>query len=154
MKIAMGADHTGLKHKKNIKSLATSMNIEIIDIGTDSVESVDYPDFGEKVGLVVSNGEADLGILICGTGIGISMAANKIKGVRAAVCWNEETAQLAREHNNANILCMGARFIPIGESVKMVKIFLGTPFSGQERHVRRVNKIISIEERSRSIDCK
>ena len=95
MKIAMGADHTGLKHKKNIKSLATSMNIEIIDIGTDSVESVDYPDFGEKVGLVVSNGEADLGILICGTGIGISLAANKIKGVRAAVCWNEETAQLA-----------------------------------------------------------
>jgi ribose 5-phosphate isomerase B len=154
MKIAVGADHAGVEHKKKIKDMAASMDIEVLDMGTDSEESVDYPDFGEKVGMAVCNGKADMGILICGTGIGISLAANKVKGIRAAVCWNEETAQLAREHNNANVLCMGARFIPIDESVRMAKVFLETPFSEEDRHIRRVNKITSIEERSSSIDCR
>ena len=154
MKIAIGTDHAGVGHKEALKELAASMDIEAADMGTDSGESVDYPDYGEKVGLAVSRMEADLGILICGTGIGISMAANKVKGIRAAVCWNIETAQLAREHNDANILCMGARFISIEEAVKIAKVFLTTPFSSNERHKRRIDKITGIEERSRSCDCR
>lgn len=154
MKIALGTDHAGLKHKEAIKKLAESMDIEVLDKGTGSNESVDYPDFGEKVGLAVCKGQADMGILICGTGIGISLAANKIKNIRAAVCWNEETVSLAREHNNANILCMGARFIPVSKSVDMAKIFLTTDFSNDKRHIRRVDKITAIEERSSSSDCR
>ena len=152
MKIAVGTDHAGVDHKEAIKKLASSMDIEVLDMGTDSGESVDYPDFGEKVGMAVCNGEADMGILICGTGIGISLAANKIKNIRAAVCWNEETASLAREHNNANILCMGARFIPVAQSVEMAKVFFTTEFSDDKRNKRRVDKIIDIEERSSSRD--
>jgi ribose 5-phosphate isomerase B len=95
-----------------------------------------------------------LGILICGTGIGISLAANKVKGIRAAVCWNKETVSLAREHNNANILCMGARFIPVPQSVEMAKVFLTTDFSGDKRHKKRIDKITAIEERSSSCDCR
>ena len=144
MKITIGTDHAGVEHKEALKKLAASMDIEAADMGTESGESVDYPDYGEKVGLAISRMEADLGILICGTGIGISMAANKVKGIRAAVCWNVETAKLAREHNDANILCMGARFIPIEEAVKIAKVFLTTPFSGNERHKRRIDKIESI----------
>ena len=154
MKIAVGTDHAGVEHKKKIKDLAASMDIKVLDMGTDSEESVDYPDFGEKVGLAVSKGQADIGILICGTGIGVSLAANKVRGIRAAVCWNEETAQLAREHNNANVLCIGARFVPVVESVRMTKVVLETPFSKEDRHIRRVNKITSIEERNSSIDCR
>ena len=154
MKITIGTDHAGVEHKEALKKLAASMDIEAADMGTESGESVDYPDYGEKVGLAISRMEADLGILICGTGIGISMAANKVKGIRAAVCWNVETAKLAREHNDANILCMGARFIPIEEAVKIAKVFLTTPFSGNERHKRRIDKITGIEERSRSCDCR
>ena len=129
MKIAIGADHAGVDHKERLKELVRSLGYEIMDMGTDSQESVDYPDFGEKVGMALCRKKADLGILICGTGIGMSMAANKVKGIRAAVCWNEETAKLAREHNNANVLCMGARFIPIENSVRIAKAFFKTPFS-------------------------
>jgi ribose 5-phosphate isomerase B len=154
MKIAIGTDHAGVEHKEAIKKLAASMDIEVLDMGTNSSESVDYPDYGEKVGLAVCKGQADMGILICGTGIGISLAANKIKHIRAAVCWNEETVSLAREHNNANILCMGARFIPASKSVDMAKVFLTTDFSSDKRHIRRVNKITAIEERSSASDCR
>ena len=153
MKIALGNDHAGVEHKEAIKKLASSMDIEVMDMGTGSSESVDYPDHGEKVGLSVCKGDADMGVLICGTGIGMSLAANKIRGIRAAVCWNKETVSLAREHNNANILCMGARFIPVAESVEMAKVFLTTDFSGEERHERRIDKITAIEERSSSSDC-
>ena len=93
MRIAIGTDHAGIGHKKALKEMAASMEIEVMDMGTDSTESVDYPDFGEKVGLAVSRMEADLGILICGTGIGISMAANKVRGIRAAVCWNDRNGK-------------------------------------------------------------
>jgi ribose 5-phosphate isomerase B len=153
MKIAIGSDHAGVEHKQALKELAASMGMEVADMGTGSSQSVDYPDYGEKVGLAVSSGASDLGILICGTGIGIGMAANKVKGTRAAVCWSQETAMLAREHNNANILCMGARFISIESSVDIARKFLSTGFSGEERHRRRIDKITSIEERSCACDC-
>lgn len=154
MKIVFGSDHAGVGHKEKLKELALSMGHQVIDIGTNNSESVDYPDFGEKGSLAVCRKEADLGILVCGTGIGISMAANKVRSIRAAVCWNEETAHLAREHNNANMLCMGARFVSIEEAVKIAKVFLETSFSNDERHNRRIDKITSIEERGRSCDCK
>ena len=153
LKIVIGSDHAGFEHKAKISELVKSMGFEVIDVGTNGNESVDYPDFGEKGALKVCGGKADLGILICGTGIGISMAANKVKGTRAAVCWNEETAKLAREHNDANILCMGARFISIKHSLKISKVFLETSPSDEERHIRRGKKIASIEERSKSCDC-
>jgi ribose 5-phosphate isomerase B len=152
MKIVIGNDHAGVKHKERISGLLRSMGFEVTDIGTESSESVDYPDFARTVGLAVCRKEADLGILICGTGIGMSLAANKVRGIRAAVCWNEDTARLARQHNNANILCMGARLIPIEDSLNITKAFLETQFSGEERHRRRVNKIMDIEERSNSCD--
>jgi len=153
MRIAFGNDHTGVEHKERLMELASSLGHGASDLGTGRHGSVDYPDFGEKVGLAVCKKEADLGILICGTGIGIGMAANKVGGIRAAVCWNEETAQLARQHNDANVLCMGARFISIDDAVKIAKVFLETPFSGEERHYRRIGKITGIEERSRTGGC-
>ena len=154
MKIAIGTDHTGVQHSEALKKLTVSMDLEVMDMGTDSSESTDYPDYGEKVSLAVRRGDADLGILICGTGIGMSIAANKFTGIRAAVCWNKETASLARKHNDANILCMGARLIPVEESVQIAKTFLTTDFSNEERHRARVDKIKGIEERSSSSDCR
>jgi len=154
MKIVIGSDHAGFEHKKKISELISSLGHEIIDVGTGSENSVDYPDYGEKGAREICCGQAELGVLICGTGIGISIAANKVKGIRAAVCWNEETANLTRQHNDANILCMGARFIPVEEALNITKVFLNTPASKDERHQRRIKKISSIEERSRSCDCK
>ena len=154
MKIVIGSDHAGFKHKKKISELIASLGHDIIDVGTDDENSVDYPDFGEKGAREICCGQAELGVLICGTGIGISMAANKVKGVRAAVCWNEETASLTRQHNDANILCIGARFIPVEEALNITKVFLDTPASKDERHQRRIGKISNIEERSKSCDCK
>jgi ribose 5-phosphate isomerase B len=154
MKIVIGSDHAGFRHKKKISELIASLGHDIIDVGTDDENSVDYPDFGEKGAREICCGQAELGVLICGTGIGISMAANKVKGVRAAVCWNEETASLTRQHNDANILCIGARFIPVEEALNITKVFLDTPASEDERHQRRIRKISSIEERSKSCDCK
>ena len=154
MKIVIGSDHAGFRHKKKISELIASLGHDIIDVGTDDENSVDYPDFGEKGAREICCGRAELGVLICGTGIGISMAANKVKGVRAAVCSNEETASLTRQHNDANILCIGARFIPVEEALNITKVFLDTPASKDERHQRRIGKISSIEERSKSCDCK
>ena len=148
MNIALSSDHAGIEYKTNITRLAKSMGHTVLDAGTDSDESVDYPDFGEKGASLVACGKADLAILICGTGIGISMSANKVKGIRAAVCWNKETASLAREHNDANALCMGARFISIEECLEISRVFLETPASKEPRHIRRVKKIMDIEERN------
>ncbi len=150
MNIAIGSDNAGVGHKTNIAQLIRSMGHTPLDVGTGSDESVDYPDFGEKGAMLVSCGKADLAILVCGTGIGISMAANKVKGIRAAVCWNKETARLAREHNDANALCMGARFMSVEESLEAAKVFLETPASKDPRHVIRVKKIMDIEERNRA----
>lgn len=145
MKVALGADHAGFEEKEKIKKMLDELGIEYEDLGTNSLESVDYPEFGAKVGRAVASGEADEGIVVCGSGIGIAIAANKIKGVRAAQAWNEETARLARQHNNANVLSIGSRVTPPEEIPKIVKAWLDAKFEGG-RHERRVEEITELEK--------
>ena len=147
MKIVIGSDHAGYNYKSRLIELAKSLGHEVIDIGTDSSKSVDYPDFGEKGARIVACGQADIGILICGSGIGMDIVANKIRGIRSAVCWNIETAKLARDHNHANILCLGERLLSLEQCIEIAKTFINTPINNDERHIRRVNKIMKIEER-------
>lgn len=143
IKIAIGCDHAGIDYKEAIKThLSTTLKAQILDIGTYTTESVDYPDFGKKVGETVATGEADKGIVICGTGIGISIAANKVKGIRAALCYDIYTATMARQHNDANVLALGARTTPIDVAYAIVDTFFSTPFEGG-RHQQRVN-ILSV----------
>lgn len=139
--IALGSDHGGYAMKLEIMEHLKERGIEFKDYGCYSEESCDYPEFAHKVGKAVAEKECELGILICGTGIGIGIAANKIKGVRAALCHDCFSAQATREHNDANILTMGARVIGVGHALKIVDTFLDTPFSGDERHVRRIAAI-------------
>lgn len=142
MTIAIGADHAGYTLKEEVKKFLTDINIAYIeDYGTDSTKSVDYPKIAVPVAKAVANSEADRGILICGTGIGMSIVANKIPGIRAALCCSEETAILSRRHNNANILTMGGRFIEPEIARKIVKAFLSTEFEAGGRHERRVKQI-------------
>ncbi|STO31449.1 Ribose-5-phosphate isomerase B [Fusobacterium necrogenes] len=143
MKIALGADHGGFELKEKIKVHLFKKGYEILDLGTNSTSSVDYPRFGHAVGYAVSNKNVDYGIVICGTGIGISIAANKIPGVRAALCTNTTMARLTREHNDANVLALGARIIGDVLAFEMVDIFLTTNFEGG-RHSSRVNSIETI----------
>ena len=138
LKIAIGADHAGFDYKEAITKWLTTN--ELKDFGTYSPASVDYPDFAHPVASAVEGGEFDFGILICGSANGVAITANKHKGIRAAICWNEELASLARKHNNANIVCIPARFISIEEAEKIVKTFLETDFEGG-RHANRVGKI-------------
>ncbi len=138
MKIAIGADHAGFELKDVLCSFLTEHQLK--DFGTYSTASVDYPDFAHPVAFAVENKEFDLGILICGSGNGIAITANKHQGIRAAICWNTELAELARKHNNANILCLPARFISIKEAQEITTTFLNTEFEGG-RHANRVNKI-------------
>jgi ribose 5-phosphate isomerase B len=145
MKIAIGADHAGFEVKEKIKKQLEEMNLEVEDLGTNSLDSVDYPDYGAAVGREVASGKADEGIVVCGSGIGIAIAANKVKGVRAAQAWNEETARLAREHNNANVLSIGARVLPAEEIPKIVKAWFDAKFLGG-RHEGRVEKISELEK--------
>ncbi len=145
-KIAIGSDHAGFEGKEAAKKAIADLGIEIDDKGTNTLDSVDYPDFGAAVGRAVVNGEVDRGVVICGSGIGISIAANKVPGVRAALCWNEETARLAREHNDANVLCMGARFIEPELAARMIRTFMETEFSGG-RHQQRVEKLARLDEK-------
>ena len=140
-KIAMGNDHSAVEMKEAIKAYVEQKGYEVIDFGTNSSESCDYPVYGEKVGRAVASGEADYGIAICGTGIGISMAANKIKGVRAALCSDCFSAEATRLHNDANILAMGGRVVGTGLALKIVDTFLNTEFSGAERHIARIRQI-------------
>lgn len=140
MKIAIGNDHAGVNYKNAIIEFLKSENIEFINFGTDSSQSVDYPDFAHKVATEIQNETCDLGILICGSGNGIAMTANKHQKVRCAVCWNKEIAELAKLHNNANIISIPARFSAIEQAVEMVKTFIKTPFE-QGRHSDRVKKI-------------
>ena len=146
MKIAMGNDHSAIELKNIIKEFVESKGYEVIDLGTNSTESCDYPVYGEKVGRAVASGEADLGIAICGTGVGISLAANKVKGIRACVCSEPYTARLARQHNDANVLAFGARVIGIELAKMIVDEFLSAKFEGG-RHQRRVDMIMDIEKR-------
>lgn len=147
MKIAIGADHAGFEAKEKIKKQLDEMNIAYEDLGTNSLESVDYPEFGAKVGRAVRDGQVDEGIVVCGSGIGIAIAANKIHGVRAAQAWNEETAKLARQHNNANILSIGSRVTAAEDIPKIVKAWFDAKFEGG-RHERRVNEITELEKES------
>jgi len=140
MKIAIGNDHAGTEYKLAIVGLLKSMNIEVENFGTDGTDSVDYPDFAHPVAKAVEEGTVDLGILICGSGNGAAMTANKHQKVRAALCWNKELVALGREHNDANILSLPARFIALPQALEMVKTFLNTSFEGG-RHERRVEKI-------------
>ncbi len=150
MKIAIGVDHAGFDYKDSLIKVIKSMGHSVEDTGTSSSESVDYPDFAEKVSRIVSCGDADAGILICGTGIGMSISANKVKGIRAAVCWNFRSATLAREHNSANVLCMGARLLSLENCIEITKTFLNTPPGSEKRHLNRINKIKKIEEREQA----
>lgn len=145
-KIAIGSDHAGYEAKERAKHALASLGADVVDKGTDSAASVDYPDFSAAVGLAVAQGEVERGVLICGSGIGVSIAANKIAGVRAAVCWNEETARLARQHNDANVLCIGARFIEPDLAARMIQAFVETAFEGG-RHQQRVEKLTKLDER-------
>ena len=140
MKIAIGNDHAGPEYKKAIVAMLQVKGHEIHNFGTDSEASVDYPDFGHPVAVEVSNGTVDFGIIICGSGNGIAMTANKHQKVRAALCWMKEIAVLARLHNDANIISIPARFTSIPQAVEMVEAFLTTEFEGG-RHQNRVNKI-------------
>lgn len=144
--IALGCDHGGINLKKAIIDYLDKNNLEYMDFGCYSEDSVDYPVYAYKVATAVANGEFEKGILCCGTGIGISIAANKVKGIRAAVVSNEFGAEMTRRHNNANILCMGGRVTSENDAVKFADIFLNTPFSAdEERHIRRVQMLKDIE---------
>ena len=140
MKIAIGNDHAGPDYKKAIVEMLKAKGHEVVNYGTDTVDSVDYPDFGHAVAKDVSEGNVNLGIVICGSGNGIAMSANKHNKVRAALCWTKEIAALARQHNDANIISIPARFTSIPQAIEMVDTFLTTEFEGG-RHANRVNKI-------------
>lgn len=144
MKVAIGADHGGVHLKAAVKAVLDELNVDYTDFGTDSEASVDYPDIAAPVAKAVAAGEYDRGILICGTGIGIGIAANKVAGIRAALCHDTFSAHASREHNNANILTMGERVIGPGLATDIVKIWLTTEFEGG-RHERRVAKIAELE---------
>ena len=145
MRIALGADHAGYELKNTIRQYLASKGAVVTDEGTNSGDSVDYPDFALKVAQDVIAGKVDTGILVCGTGIGMAMAANKVHGIRAAAADTEFEAQMAREHNNANILTMGARVIDAAMAEKIVDVWLTAQFAGG-RHQRRVDKIMEIEK--------
>ncbi len=142
--IAIGSDHAGFEYKENLKKLLGEIGEQFQDFGTSSSTSVDYPDFAHLVSEAVASGKYAQGILICGTGIGMSIVANKHKGIRAATCESVASARLAREHNDANILCVGARVSSWEMVAAMVRVFLSTPFSKGERHIRRIEKIHSL----------
>lgn len=140
MKIAIGSDHAGFQLKQEIINYLTTKSISVEDKGCYSIERADYPDFGHAVALAVLNKEVNLGILMCGSGNGINMSANKHNGIRAALCWNEEIATLAKQHNDANILTLPARYITLEEAKKCVDAFLNNEFEGG-RHADRIKKI-------------
>ncbi len=149
MKVALGADHGGFELKEAIKAHLNEKGYEVVDFGTDSTESVDYAYFGEKVGEYVVK-EGILGILCCGTGIGISLAANKVNGVRAACCSDYFSAKMTRAHNNANILALGGRVVGAGLALELVDVFLSTEFEGG-RHQRRIDQITAIENKQKEL---
>jgi RpiB/LacA/LacB family sugar-phosphate isomerase len=145
MKIALASDHAGYQEKERLKPLFRELGLEVEDLGSVSEESVDYPDYARKVAERVAQGEAEQGVLVCGSGTGMAIAANKVVGVRAAVAWSEETARLARQHNDANVLAIGARTTPAEQIAAIVRAWFGTKFDGGGRHAARVAKITEIE---------
>lgn len=146
MKVAIGADHAGYQAKEELKVLLRALGHQAEDVGTSSEVSCDYPDYAEKVARKVAGGEADRGVLVCGTGIGMAIAANKVPGVLAAVVTDEKTADLSRRHNNSNVFCAGARILPVVKIAEALKVWLQTPFE-EGRHVKRIEKIHGLEKR-------
>ena len=144
MKIALASDHAGFAEKERLKPLLRDLGVDYDDFGTGSEESVDYPDYAERVANAVAAGRVEQGVLLCGSGTGMAITANKVPGVRAAVAWSEETARLAREHNNANVLAIGARTTPPNDIPGIVRAWFETSFAGG-RHADRVEKIRKIE---------
>ncbi len=144
MKIAIGSDHGGYELKEQIKAYLEKKSVQIVDFGTNSNEAVDYPDYGEKVGLAVTKKDFDFGIVLCGTGIGISISANKIKGVRAALVYDKLTGRLAKQHNNANIIALGGRTTKFRKATKIIDSFMNATY--EPRHQKRLDKIKKIEE--------
>lgn len=138
--VAIGADHAGFEYKSMIIELLHNKGLEVKDFGTYSMDSVDYPDFAHPVADAVERGEAGFGVLVCGSANGVAITANKHQGIRAALCWQTEVARLAREHNNANVICIPARFVSAPQAEEMVNVFVETAFEGG-RHANRVNKI-------------
>ena len=149
MKIAIGNDHTAIELKNIIREFVEGKGYEVIDLGTNSTESCDYPIYGEKVGRAVADGQADLGIAICGTGVGISLAANKVKGIRCCVCSEPYTAKLSRMHNDSNVLAFGARVIGVEMAKMITEEWLNAEYEGG-RHQRRVDQVMDIERRNQS----
>lgn len=146
MKVAIGADHGGYELKETIKAYIKDKGVEVIDMGTNSDASVDYPIYGQAVAEKIASEEADLGILICGTGLGMSYVANKVKGIRCACVSDVFSAEMSRLHNNANVLSMGARVVGLGLAMKIVEAFLGTEFEGG-RHNKRVDMVTAVEDK-------
>ena len=140
MKIVVGSDHAGYAYKQEIKKFLKEKGVSVVDVGTNSIESCDYPIFGREAAQKVANGDADYGILVCSSGEGIAIAANKIKGVRAGIAYNDDVARLMRQHNNANMIAFGATFMKLPDVLNRIEIFLKTPFEGG-RHERRVKEI-------------
>ena len=145
MKIAIGADHAGFSLKENLRQKLAEEGYEVVDFGTGSAEPCDYPDFAQSVGRDVAQGRSDRGILVCSTGIGMAMAANKVDGVRAAPAQNDDEVKFTREHNDANVLTLGAKYIEAPRALELIDIFLKTEFAGG-RHSRRVAKIAQLEK--------
>lgn len=145
MKIALAADHAGFEEKEKVKQTLDEIGVEYTDMGTDSPDSVDYPDYARKVAEAVARGEYDQGVLVCGSGTGMAISANKVRGIRAAVAWSEEIARLARQHNDANVLSLPARFSTAVEMDRIIKAWFSADFEGG-RHGRRVDKITEIEK--------
>lgn len=147
MKVAIASDHAGLELKAEIHQLLKEHQIELLDFGTETTDSVDYPDYGIRVAEAVSTGQVQRGILVCGTGVGMSIVANKFPRVRAALCYDPQTAKISRQHNDSNILVLGGRVLEDKTALEMVRVWLETEFEGG-RHVRRVQKISEIEKKT------
>ena len=147
MKIAVACDHAGFPLKDAVLAAVRTEGHEIIDLGTDSTVPVDYPDYAEKIGRAIQRGEAERGILICGSGVGASVAANKLRGVRAGLCHDSYSAHQCVEHDDVNVLTLGGRVIGPELAIEIVRTFLRAQFTGEERHVRRLGKILAIEQK-------
>ena len=147
MRLALSADHAGYSLKQELAAKLARQGHEILDLGTHSTAPVDYPDSAEAVARMLREGQADRGIIVCGSGAGVSVAANKFPGIRAAVCHDTYTAKQAVEHDDLNVLCLGSRVIGPALALELVSAFLGASFSGEDRHLRRLHKIVDIEER-------
>jgi ribose 5-phosphate isomerase B len=150
MRIALASDHAGFAEKERLKPLLSDLGIEFEDLGTTSEQSVDYPDYAALVAHAVADGRVQQGVLICGSGTGMAITANKVPGVRAAVAWSDEIARLARQHNDANVLAIGARTTPISEIPKIVRAWFSTDFEGG-RHADRVQKITNVESSQKTL---